>query len=132
VAFAPSLPDPRAGGDASGASWVPVDEAGELPFDHAAILADGVERARAKLEYSGLATEFVDDEFTVAELRRVYEEVWSRALDPGNFQRKVTGVPGLLAETGRRTGGNRGRPAALYTAGGAEQIWPPMSRERDG
>ena len=29
LAFAPSLPDPRAGGDASAAFWVPVAEAGE-------------------------------------------------------------------------------------------------------
>ena len=39
-------------------------------------LTDGVERARAKLEYAPLATAFCRDDFTVAELRRVYEVVW--------------------------------------------------------
>src|SRR5689334_2181856 len=43
LAFAPSLPDPRAGSDAAAAGWVPVAEAGPLAFDHDAILADGLE-----------------------------------------------------------------------------------------
>ena len=46
------------------------------------ILAAGVERARSKLEYTPLATSFCPPEFTVAELRRVYEAVWATRLDP--------------------------------------------------
>src|SRR3954465_11387609 len=51
LAFAPRLPDPRAGRDAGAAAGVPVAEVGELAFDHAVILAAGLDRARAKLEY---------------------------------------------------------------------------------
>src|SRR5512138_574668 len=47
LAFAPSLPDPRSGGDADAAGWVPVDEAVELAFDHDEILDAGLERARS-------------------------------------------------------------------------------------
>lgn len=115
LALAPDLPAPRAGGDASNARWAPVEElleqsgygrAGEavapLAFDHAQILADGVERARSKIEYSSLATAFCPPEFTVGELRRVYEAVWSVALDPRNFHRKVTGTPGFLVPPAAR------------------------------
>ena len=89
-----------------------------LAFDHDRILADGVERARAKLEYTALATAFCAAEFTVAELRRVYETVWGRALDPRNFHRKVTGTPGFVVQTGARTNrqGGSGRPTC---SGGA-------------
>ena len=67
LALAPDLPEPAAGTDAAGATWVAVEQAmaGPLAFDHARILADGVERARAKLEYTSLATAFCPPEFTV-------------------------------------------------------------------
>jgi 8-oxo-dGTP diphosphatase len=130
LALAPDLPVPRAGTDAAEARWAPVRElAGErLAFDHDRILADGLERARAKLEYSPLATAFCPPEFTVAELRRVYELVWDTRLDPRNFHRKVTGADGLLEPTGWTTTRDGGRPAQLYRRGKAELLYPPMLR----
>jgi 8-oxo-dGTP diphosphatase len=130
LALAPDLPVPRAGTDAAEARWAPVRSlaAEHLAFDHDRILADGVERARAKLEYSPLATAFCPPEFTVAELRRVYELVWDTRLDPRNFHRKVTGADGLLEPTGRTTTRDGGRPAQLYRRGEAELLYPPMLR----
>lgn len=131
LALAPDLPEPAAGTDAADARWVPVARAsGErLAFDHRGILADGVERARAKLEYTSLATAFCAPEFTVADLRAVYEAVWGAALDPRNFHRKVTSTPGLLVDTGRTRTEGRGRPATLYRAGDARTLQPPFTRD---
>jgi 8-oxo-dGTP diphosphatase len=134
LAVVPAHVAARAGDDAADADWLPVSTlvgSRRLAFDHAKILADGLARLRDDLERTTVATRFLPPEFTITELREVYEAVWGRALDPGNFQRKVTGVPGLVEDTGRRTEGGRGRPAALFRAGGATEIWPPMSRERD-
>jgi 8-oxo-dGTP diphosphatase len=132
LALAAELPEPAAGTDAAEARWRPVADlvAGpsRLAFDHGEILADGLERARAKLEYSPLAAAFCADEFTVAELRHVYEVVWGTELDPRNFHRKVTGSPGFLAPTGRTTTRNGGRPAQLYRRGKATLLNPPISR----
>ena len=113
--------------------WTAVDElVGSDPaaFDHRRILLDGVERARAKLEYTSLAAAFCPAEFTVAELRRVYEIVWGTPLDPRNFHRKVTGADRFLVPTGRPTTRDGGRPAQLYIRGDAEQLRPPMLRQR--
>ncbi|NUT35036.1 MAG: NUDIX hydrolase [Hamadaea sp.] len=131
LAFAPSLPDPRSGGDASAAGWWPVEETGELAFDHSAILAAGLERARAKLEYAPLATAFVGPEFTISELRAVYAAVWGEELHAGNFHRKVLSVPGFVESTGATTerGGERGGPRArLYRAGDARLLHPALLR----
>jgi 8-oxo-dGTP diphosphatase len=53
LALAPEMPLPQAGTDAAAASWVAAEDVLDghvLAFDHQRILADGVERARAKLE----------------------------------------------------------------------------------
>jgi 8-oxo-dGTP diphosphatase len=150
LAFAPELPEAQPGTDAADARWTPVSslalpgpagDAGEagtgagqarpLAFDHARILADGVERARSKLEYTPLATAFVREPFTISELREVYETVWGEKLHAGNFHRKVLSVPGFVESTGghTETGGPRGGPRAkLYRRGDATLLHPALLR----
>ena len=131
LAFAPDLPDPRAGSDAADAAWHRADRVPELAFDHGRILGDGLERARSKLEYTPLATTFVGETFTISELRGVYETVWGVPLHAGNFHRKVLSVPGFVESTGETTesGGPRGGPRAkLYRAGDARLLHPALLR----
>ncbi|MEV5453787.1 NUDIX domain-containing protein [Streptomyces sp. NPDC052535] len=138
VAFAALLPDPpepHGGGDAAEARWVPYDEARGLAFDHDRILADARHRVGAKLEYTCLATAFCPAEFTLGELQQVYETVWGTALDRPNFRRKVLATPGFVEPVpgaARLTGG-RGKPAAVYRAGPATTLHPPLLRtSREG
>ena len=128
LALAASLGGLNPGSDASGARWCPVDDLPSLAFDHDEILRTGVERARAKLEYTTVATRFCGPGFTMTELRRVYEAAWDTTIDPRNFSRKVLGSRGFVIECGTRSGG-RGRPAALYRAGTADGLHPPIMRE---
>lgn len=132
LALVPDPPAPEAGSDAADATWQPVadllDAPRRLAFDHATILGDGVERARAKLEYTPLAAAFCPPEFTVNELRQVYEAVWDTPLDPRNFHRKATGTPGFVEPTGTTTTRQGGRPAQLYRAGPAAVLHPPLLR----
>ncbi|MFI9325163.1 NUDIX hydrolase [Kitasatospora aureofaciens] len=102
-----------------------------LAFDHARIVADGLDRVRAKLEYSPLATAFLPYDFTIPDLRAVYEAVWDEKLHPGNFHRKVLSVPGFVESTGSTTerGGARGGPRArTYHAGDARLLHPALLR----
>ncbi|CAM3286707.1 NUDIX domain-containing protein [Nocardioides dubius] len=132
IALAADLPTPRAGTDAAEAAWRPVRELLATPetlaFDHEQILRDGVERARAKLEYTPLAAAFCGREFTITELRRVYEVVWGTTLDPRNFHRKITGTTGFLEPTDATTTRDGGRPARLYRVGAATTLHPPFLR----
>jgi 8-oxo-dGTP diphosphatase len=132
LAISPGLPEPVAGTDAAGAWWVPADEvlssALPLAFDHQRIIADGVARARSKLEHTSLATAFCASVFTLAELQQVYEAVWGIRLDPRNFYRKIQGTRDFVIATGptRKTG--PGRPARLFRAGPGTVLYPPMLR----
>jgi len=132
LAVAPRLPEPVAGTDAADARWIPVDEALsgrlELAFDHRRIVEDGVERARAKLEHTALATAFCGETFTIAELQRVYEAVWGVRIDPRNFYRKVKSTRGFVVPAGPMRRNANGRPARLYRAGPVRVLYPPMVR----
>jgi 8-oxo-dGTP diphosphatase len=112
----PELVEPQAGTDAADAVWRPVDRilADGLAFDHDQILGDAVARLQAKLHYTPVATAFLGGEFSLAELREIYEVVWGRELDPGNFQRKVRLADRIVEPTGRLRSSGRGRPAELF------------------
>lgn len=130
LAVVPDLPEGSAGTDADDAGWVRVDDmlAADLPFDHHDMLVDAVERARARLEYSPIATSFCRPVFTIGELRRVYEIVWGVTLDPANFSRKVTSAGDFLAPQEGLFSEGPGRPARRFSRGSATTLSPPITR----
>ncbi len=129
----PGTPSP--GTDARRAEFVSVAqiEAGsyDLAFDHQLIVSDAIERSRAKLEYSTIATAFCSPEFTISELRQVYETVWGVVLEPANFARKAQQCEGFLEPLDRTIppSSGTGRPAQLFRPGTAQEIQPPFKRQ---
>jgi 8-oxo-dGTP diphosphatase len=131
LALTPIQPMPTAGTDAVAARWFPMEEALELPiaFDHHEIIEVAVERARAKLEYTTLATSLTGPDFTLGELQLVYEAVWGRELDRANFRRKILATDGFVEITSeRRTGRMGGAPASVYRPGRGKVMSPPLLR----
>ncbi len=118
--------------DGGGGRWVPVAELLARPrgvaFDHAAIVREGIARLGAAMQSSTLGAGLCQRDFTVGELRRVYETVWGAELDARNFHRKLTGTPGLLAATRKVTTRHGGRPARLYRTGSVTRLDPPITR----
>ena len=88
-----------------------------LAFDHERIVRDAVERTRSKLEYTALAARFCPPEFTITQLRRVYEAVWRTHLDPGDFQRNVqlSGAFEKRVDMPAAPPSGRGRRASLWS-----------------
>lgn len=117
---------PRGGSDAAHAEMVPLADVQSgrvrLAFDHRLIVDDAVVRLRAELDTSDVVAGFCPPEFTIRELREVYEAILQTDLDSGNFQRKVTQREGFLTPTERRVapGERGGRPATLWRAGEPE------------
>lgn len=123
-----------AGTDAAEALLVPVADVLrgrlDLAFDHEQIVRDAIERVRTELEVTGIATAFVGQTFTLAELRAVYEGTWGVQLDAANFRRSVVAEDGWVIPTGRLAppGPSGGRPAELYRAGKAWKHGGPIHR----
>ncbi|MFG6502600.1 NUDIX domain-containing protein [Microbacterium sp. P05] len=92
--------------------WFDVTELPPLAFDHRDIVDYALWRLRSKVGYSRIAHGLLADEFTLAELREVYESILRRRLDPANFRRQVESSGTLIPTEGFRTGSHR--PARLY------------------
>jgi ADP-ribose pyrophosphatase YjhB (NUDIX family) len=93
--------EPTAGRGALLARWWPVDDLFDglgppIAFDHSEVIAHGVNRCRSELEYTTIGAHFLQEPFTIAELRNVYLAVWGlkgadvKKLPPSNFHRKMS------------------------------------------
>jgi ADP-ribose pyrophosphatase YjhB (NUDIX family) len=104
--------DPRVPEDTS---WHAVDDLPAMAFDHEPITLAGRERLRAKLSYTNIGFALAPREFTVSELRDVYEAALGHRVTTTNLQRVLV-RRGLLEATGgrREPGPSGGRPAALF------------------
>ena len=109
-----------AGSDAAEAAWFPIEEAlegdnvGPLAFDHRKILKLAVQRLQGKIRYAPIGFNLLPQKFTLGDLRRLYEALLGRPLDPPNFNKKVTrALAGVLVKTGEFQTGHH-RPAPLY------------------
>ncbi|MFT4211782.1 MAG: NUDIX domain-containing protein [Microbacterium sp.] len=92
--------------------WVDVSDLPPLAFDHDQIVGYALWRLRNKVGYSRIAHGLLADEFTLAELREVYEAILGRRLDPANFRRQAENSGTLIPTDRFRTGSHR--PARLY------------------
>lgn len=93
--------------------WFPADELPLLAFDHNEIIEYALYRLQNKVEYSRIAHSFLGEEFTLAQLREVYEAILGRPLDPANFRRQIAASKSII-DTGKRVEGTRHRPPRLY------------------
>lgn len=124
---------PPAGGAVASGRWWAVDEVMAkrgpgLAFDHGDILASGIDRLRAELEWSDLATYMLEEPFTLGDLRRAYEAAWGAPLEPANFRRKTLATSGFVEPTGDMRKVTTGRPAELYGRGRGVRLHPPLLR----
>jgi 8-oxo-dGTP diphosphatase len=93
-------------------AWFDAATLPALAFDHNQIVEYALWRLRNKVGYSRIAHGLLADEFTIAELREVYESILDRRLDPANFRRQAEAEGSLIRTEGFRTGSHR--PARLY------------------
>ena len=101
LAFQPMFSNPSAGSDAQHAIFMPVldllTEPKRLEFDHETMLIDAIQRVLDLVLSTPIATSFCPPEFTMSELREVYEVLWHRAYDkeisPKDRQKFASEIP---------------------------------------
>lgn len=131
LALVPHPNKPMAGSDARATSFVPVAQTqrrGVMEFDHRDIIRDACSLARRLLEDTPIAAQFCDREFTVSDLRHVYEAILDHKVDPANFRKKVEAAQGFLVPVAdvEALHDGAGRPARMYRKGPARELNPPV------
>lgn len=102
----------EAGSDAKIAAWFYIDEFPSLAFDHENILDVALDRLRAKVRYEPIGFELLPKQFTISQLRHLYEVILGYEINKRNFHTKVMKL-GILRQAGRQTDVAH-RPAFLY------------------
>jgi ADP-ribose pyrophosphatase YjhB (NUDIX family) len=88
-----------------------IIESNGFAFDHAEIIAYGVERLRSKVEYTDIAIHLMPERFALTALQQVYEVILDRELLKANFRRKIAGMVRGTSYTTKDAGH---RPSQLY------------------
>ena len=79
----------------NGAHWWPVTRLPALVFDHEAIVQNALSVLQQKASIDLIGKELLPEIFTLTQLRNLYEAIFQKSFDPGNFRKKVLSV-GIL------------------------------------
>lgn len=72
-----------------GAKWFTLDEVPPLIFDHDEMLKIAYEKLRLKATYNLIGRQLLPEKFTITQLRNLYNAIFQKQFDPGNFRKKV-------------------------------------------
>ena len=73
----------------SGAKWWPVTNLPELIFDHKEMVQNALDLLQQKALINVIGQELLPEKFTLTQLRNLYEAIFQKTFDPGNFRKKV-------------------------------------------
>jgi ADP-ribose pyrophosphatase YjhB (NUDIX family) len=97
-----------------GAQWFSIDELPDLIFDHMEITDRALKRLKRKAKTQPIGFELLPEQFTITQLRNLYEAIYQRKLDPANFRRKFMSMK-LLDRLPIKDKNNSRKGAYLYS-----------------
>lgn len=72
-----------------GARWYPVQNIPPLVFDHNKMVLSALSKLQQKASYDIVGQDLLGEMFTLTQLRNLYNSIFQRAFDPGNFRKKI-------------------------------------------
>lgn len=96
-----------------GARWWPVRELPTLIFDHQQMLEQSLDKLRQKANYHLVGRELLPEIFTITQLRSLYNSIFFKDFDPGNFRKKVLSF-GILDKLDKKDNSESKKGAFYY------------------
>jgi ADP-ribose pyrophosphatase YjhB (NUDIX family) len=91
-------------------TWKPVKQLPQLLYDHQEILEKALEQLKSRINYMPVGNSLLPEKFTMKEFQALYEQILSRSLDRGNFQKKMLKLGFLDRHEKQLTGGAHKAP----------------------
>lgn len=95
------------------AAWFNIKEIPKLAFDHKDILSKALIELRRRISKTNIVKVLLPKEFTLVELQKIYQAIFSEEFDRRNFRRKFLSL-GLIEPTGTYEDVRGHRPAYFY------------------
>lgn len=99
----------------NGAYWIPIRKLPNLIFDHQEMFEKALVKLQQKAGYSLVGSELLPEMFTMIQLRKLYEAILQRELDPGNFRKKILSL-GVLERLDKKDTSESKKGAFYYKA----------------
>lgn len=96
-----------------GADWFSLGKKPALIFDHDEMVGMALSKLQQKAGYQLIGPELLPEYFTLTQLRRLYEAIFRRSLDPGNFRKKVLSLD-ILKRSNRKDSTESKKGAFYY------------------
>ncbi|NBC82421.1 MAG: NUDIX domain-containing protein [Bacteroidetes bacterium] len=94
------------------AVWFNLPDKPKLIFDHDQMVEFAHEKLKQKASYELIGADLLPEKFTILQLRLLYEAVFQREFDPGNFRKKVLSLKVLERLNDKNT--NESKKGAYY------------------
>ena len=96
----------------NGAYWVSINKLPKLIFDHQEMFEKALVKLQQRAGYSHVGSELLPEMFTLIQLRKLYEAIFQREFDPGNFRKKILSL-GVLEKLEEKDA-SESRKGAFY------------------
>ena len=82
--------------DKYGAQWWSVNQLPDLIFDHNEMVQQALEKLRLKASRDLVGRDLLPEEFTLTQLRQLYNSIFMKEFDPGNFRKKILSLNAMV------------------------------------
>ncbi|MFB9052757.1 DNA mismatch repair protein MutT [Formosa undariae] len=96
-----------------GAFWYRLHDLPDLTLDHSVMVKDALEELKRKAKYQPIGFKLLPEKFTIPQMQNLYEAIFQRSMDAGNFRKKVLSLK-VLEKLDEKDKTNSKRGAFLY------------------